>query len=67
MFSKEVRRTFFDLLKPMLKEVDSFIDKNKKSDDPDTVFSKYFDKAQYIENFSGETSEAFAKELVGSS
>lgn len=51
----------------MLKEVDSFIDKNKKSDDPDTVFSKYFDKAQYIENFSGETSEAFAKELVGSS
>ncbi len=40
----EVRQTFFNLLKPLLINVNDFIDKTKKADDADTVFTKYFDK-----------------------
>lgn len=69
LFIKEVRRTFFDLLKPMLTVVESekCIDRTKKGDDTDTVFSKYFDKEKYKQFFKGETAEAFAKELVETS
>lgn len=46
LFIKEVRRTFFDLLKPMLTvvEKENCIDKTKNRYDTDTVFSKYFNK-----------------------
>ena len=47
--------------------VNDFIDKTKKADDADTVFTKYFDKKKYLESFKGEAQEAFAKEMLNSS
>jgi hypothetical protein len=47
--------------------VNDFIDKTKKADDADTVFTKYFDKKQYLESFKGEAQEAFSKEMLNSS
>ena len=66
-FIQEVRQTFFNLLKPLLTNVNDFIDKTKKADDADTVFTKYFDKKRYLDSFRGEAQEAFAKEMLNSS
>jgi len=41
-FIKEVRQTFFNFLKPFLKEVPKFIDKSRAKEDASTVFDKYF-------------------------
>jgi hypothetical protein len=51
LFISEVRKTFFNLLKPLLICVDNFIDKTKDKNNSDTVFTKYFDKDKYMKYF----------------
>lgn len=53
-FVREVRQTFFNFLKPFLKEVPKFIDKTRLNDDTSTVFDKYFDVKGYLASFKGE-------------
>lgn len=65
-FVKEVRQTFFNFLKPFLKEVPKFIDKTRQNDDTSTVFDKYFDVKRYLDSFEGEQAHPFACRLVNS-
>ena len=58
-FVKEVRQTFFNFLKPFLKEVPKYIDKTRLQDDTTTVFEKYFDVKSYLASFEGEQSYPF--------
>lgn len=41
--------------------------RNKRADDADTVFTKYFDQNKYMDYFEGDESEEFAKRLMESS
>ena len=53
-FVKDVRQTFFNLIKPFLKCVPKFIDKTRKQDDTSTVFFNFFNVKGYLEYFEGE-------------
>ncbi len=66
-FIQEVRQTFFNMLKPFLEQADKCIDKKRKADDADTVFTNYFNKKKFREYFQGEAQEAFANEILNSS
>lgn len=50
-FIQEVRQTFFNMLKPFLVQADECIDKKKRADDTNTVFTNYFNKKKFKEYF----------------
>ena len=54
-FIREVRLTFFNLLKIYLSPIVECIDKTKDKNDANTVFSKYFNKEKYLSNFDIDT------------
>ena len=62
----DIRAMFFSFLKPYLECVGTYIDKNRKADDVNTIFGKYFNTPGYLSEFD-EASAPFAKRLVNSS
>lgn len=58
---------FFSLLKPFLEHVELYIKKDTDKEDRRTVFSKYFEKDEYLADFDhSPEASAFAKKLIGS-
>ena len=52
-FVAEVRRTFFNFLKPFLISLPEFFKDSSHLTDQEIVFSKYFDSKTYLESFDG--------------
>jgi len=47
-FVSEVRTTFFNFLKPFLRDLPDYFRDTKELDDSEKVFSKYFDSNKYL-------------------
>lgn len=47
-FVSEVRTTFFNFLKPFLRDLPDYFKDTKELDDSEKVFSKYFDSNKYL-------------------
>lgn len=50
-FVEDVRQSFFNLLKPFLKEVWKYIDVMENKEDSERVFAKYFNQSGFLEEF----------------
>ena len=70
LFVQEVRQTFFQMLKPYLKELPNFFkgtDAIQSLTEDQKVFHNYFDKNSYIDDFDDPKEKEFAKALLTSS
>lgn len=66
-FVSEVRTTFFNFLKPFLRDLPDYFKDTRDLNDSEKVFSKYFDSNKYLQLFEGEKDLGFAKALLNSS
>ena len=66
-YVEDIRQMFFSFLKPILKTVPDFINKDLKADDVGTVFGKYFDKPGFVEEFENSMDKDFIGKLVDGS
>jgi hypothetical protein len=60
----EVRRIFFNFLKPFLVELPKYFreeDYINNLKEQEKVFSKYFDQRKFLDTFEGELDLVFAK------